>query len=453
MTEESEMDTKKYLFSNKDLIKLILPLIADQFLQALVGLADSVMIASVGEAAVSGVSLVDTLMFLVISIFAAAATGGAVIAGQYLGKNNEEMACKAANELLSFTLKASLGVTILAYLGRNLMIRTVFGNIEQDVMYNCKVYMLIVFASIPMIALYNAGTSLFRAMGDSALAMRISLLMNGVNIGGNALLIYGFHRGVEGAAIPTVLSRGLACGLILYCLNRPKNRIHIYHPFSFKTQWMLLKKILYLGVPGGLENSMFQLGKILVLGVVSGFGTASIAANAVANNIASFAILPGLAMGFAMLPVAAQCVGAGDFELVSYYTKKLMKAVYLCLLISNAIVVLLLPAIIRAYRLSEEAGGYTYRILIFYCGCVVTIWPPSFFLPNTLRAAADVKFTLILSAVSMWVFRIGCSVVFGVYLDMGVFGIWVAMGVDWLFRGICFTIRYVGGKWKHASVV
>ena len=449
MTEESEMDTKKYLFSNKDLIKLILPLIADQFLQALVGLADSVMIASVGEAAVSGVSLVDTLMFLVISIFAAAATGGAVIAGQYLGKNNEEMACKAANELLSFTLKASLGVTILAYLGRNLMIRTVFGNIEQDVMYNCKVYMLIVFASIPMIALYNAGTSLFRAMGDSALAMKISLLMNGVNIGGNALLIYGFQRGVEGAAIPTVLSRGLACGLILYCLNRP----HIYHPFSLKTQWMLLKKILYLGVPGGVENSMFQLGKILVLGVVSGFGTASIAANAVANNIASFAILPGLAIGFAMLPVAAQCVGAGDFELVSYYTKKLMKAVYLCLLISNAIVVLLLPAIIRAYGLSEEAGGYTYRILIFYCGCVVTIWPPSFFLPNTLRAAADVKFTLILSAVSMWVFRIGCSVVFGVYLDMGVFGIWVAMGVDWLFRGICFTIRYVGGKWKHASVV
>lgn len=311
------MDTKKYLFSNKDLINLILPLTVDQ----------------------------------------------------YLGKNNEEMACKAANELLSFTLKAFLGVTILAYLGRNLMIRTVFGNIEQDVIYNCKVYMLIVFASIPMIALYNAGTSLFR------------------------------------------------------------------------------------GVPGGLENSMFQLGKILVLGVVSGFGTASIAANAVANNIASFAILPGLAMGFAMLPVAAQCVGAGDFELVSYYTKKLMKAVYLCLLISNAIVVLLLPAIIWAYGLSEEAGGYTYRILIFYCGCVVTIWPPSFFLPNTLRAAADVKFTLILSAVSMWVFRIGCSVVFGVYLDMGVFGIWVAMGVDWLFRGICFTIRYVGGKWKHASVV
>lgn len=130
-----------------------------------------------------------------------------------------------------------------------------------------------------------------------------------------------------------------------------------------------------------------------------------------------------------------------------------MKAVYICLLISNAIVVLLLPVIIRAYGLSEEAGGYTYRILVFYCGCVVTIWPPSFFLPNTLRAAADIKFTMILSVISMWIFRIGCSVVFAVHLNMGVFGIWVAMGVDWLFRGICFTVRYKRGKWKHMSVV
>ncbi len=447
------MDTKKYLFSNKDLAKLILPLIADQFLQALVGLADSVMIASVGEAAVSGVSLVDTLMFLVISIFAAAATGGAVIAGQYLGKGNEEMACRAANELLRFILKASLAVTVLAYLGRNLMIQTVFGKIEPDVMYNCKVYMLLVFVSIPMIALYNAGTSLYRAMGDSALAMKISLLMNGVNIGGNALLIYGMHRGIEGVAIPTSVSRGIACVLILYYLNKPKNRIHICHPFSLKTEPMLLKKILYLGVPNGLENSMFQLGKILVLSVVSGFGTASIAANAVANNIASFAILPGLAMGFAMLPVAAQCVGAGDYDMVSYYTKKLMKAVYACLFISNTAVVLLLPFIIRAYGLSEEAAGYTYRILLFYCGCVVTVWPLSFFLPNTLRAAADVKFTMILSVVSMWIFRIGCSVIFAVHMKMGVFGIWAAMGVDWLFRGICFSVRYARGKWKHISVV
>lgn len=447
------MDKQNYLFSNKDLRKLILPLVGDQFLQAFVGLADSIMVASVGEAAVSGVSLVDNIMWLLITIFVAVATGGAIISGQYLGKNKKEMACKSANQLLCFILKASLLVTLLAYLSRNVIIDVVFGKIEADVMYNCNMYMLIVFVSIPMIALYNAGTAIFRAMGDSTVAMKTSMVMNAINIGGNALLIFGFHCGIEGVAIPTTLSRGVACLIILNYLNNSKNNIHILHPISLKTDWGLLKKILYIGIPNGLENSMFQLGKILVLSVVSGFGTASIAANAVSNNIATFSILPGTAMGYAMLAVAAQCIGAGDYEQTNYYTRKLTKLVYICLWISNGLVVFLLPTIIRIYGLSKEASDYTYKILIYYCICVVTIWPLSFFIPNTLRAAADVRFPMVLSIVSMWIFRIGCSIVFAVYCNMGVFGIWVAMSVDWLFRGICFTIRYKKGKWKSISML
>lgn len=447
------MDKQNYLFSNKDLRKLILPLVGDQFLQAFVGLADSIMVASVGEAAVSGVSLVDNIMWLLITIFVAVATGGAIISGQYLGKNKKEMACKSANQLLCFILKASLLVTLLAYLSRNVIIDVVFGKIEADVMYNCNMYMLIVFVSIPMIALYNAGTAIFRAMGDSTVAMKTSMVMNAINIGGNALLIFGFHCGIEGVAIPTTLSRGVACLIILNYLNNSKNNIHILHPISLKTDWGLLKKILYIGIPNGLENSMFQLGKILVLSVVSGFGTASIAANAVSNNIATFSILPGTAMGYAMLAVAAQCIGAGDYEQANYYTRKLTKLVYICLWISNGLVVFLLPTIIRIYGLSKEASDYTYKILIYYCICVVTIWPLSFFIPNTLRAAADVRFPMVLSIVSMWIFRIGCSIVFAVYCNMGVFGIWVAMSVDWLFRGICFTIRYKKGKWKSISML
>lgn len=447
------MGKQNYLFSNKDLRMLILPLIGDQFLQAFVGLADSIMVASVGEAAVSGVSLVDNIMWLLITVFVAVATGGAIISGQYFGKNKEEMACKAANQLLLFILKTSLLVTFLGYMARNIIIDVVFGNIEADVMYNCNVYMLIVFASIPMIALYNAGTAIFRTMGDSTVAMKTSMIMNTINIGGNALLIFGLHCGIEGVAIPTTFSRGVACILILYYLNRKKNKIYILHPISLKTDWGLLKKILYIGIPNGLENSMFQLGKILVLSVVSGFGTASIAANAVANNIATFSILPGTAMGYAMLAVAAQCIGAGDYQQASYYTKKLTKLVYVCLWISNIIVVLLLPTIIQIYGLSQEASEYTYKILVYYCLCVITVWPLSFFIPNTLRAAADVQFPMVLSIISMWIFRIGCSVVFAVYFNMGVFGIWVAMSVDWLFRGICFTIRYKKGKWKQISMV
>lgn len=447
------MDTKNRFFSNADLRRLIIPLIIDQFLQAFVGLADSIMVASVGEAAVSGVSLIDTIMVLILNIFTALATGGAVIAGQFLGKKRGEMACKSTNQLVSFTLKASLVVMVLCYFGRNFITHVVFGKIEADVMYNCNVYMLIVFASIPMTALYNAGAAIYRAMGNSSVAMKISLLMNAINLGGNALLIFGFHMGVEGVAIPTLVSRTVACVIMMFLLNNQKQTLHLFHPFSFKTDWGLLKKILYIGIPNGLENSMFQLGKILVLSIVTSFGTASIAANAVSNNVATFAVLPGMSIGFAILTVGAQCVGAGDYEQVSYYTKKLIKIVYVSLVAANILVVLAVPFIIEIYGLSPEASQYAQKILIYHSICAVTIWPLSFSLPNTLRAAADVTYTMILSIISMWVFRIGFSVVLGVYLHMGVFGVWVAMTIDWLFRAICFVIRYLRGKWKHAALV
>ena len=447
------MDTKNRFFSNADLCKLIVPLIIDQFLQAFVGLADSIMVASVGEAAVSGVSLIDTIMVLILNIFTALATGGAVIAGQFLGKKRDEMACKSTNQLISFTLKASLIVMLLCYLGRNFITHVVFGKIEADVMYNCNVYMMIVFASIPMTALYNAGAAIYRAMGNSAVAMKISMLMNAINLGGNALLIFVFHRGVEGVAIPTLVSRTVACVIMMFLMNNQKHTLHLYHPFSFKTDWGLLKKILYIGVPNGLENSMFQLGKILVLSIVTSFGTASIAANAVSNNVATFAILPGMSVGFAILTVGAQCVGAGDYEQVRYYTKKLMKIVYVSLFAANILVVLAVPYIIKIYGLSAEASQYAHKILIYHSICAVTIWPLSFSLPNTLRAAADVTYTMILSIISMWIFRIGFSVVLGVYCHMGVFGVWVAMTIDWLFRAVCFSIRYLRGKWKHAALV
>ena len=447
------MDTKNRFFSNADLRKLIIPLVIDQFLQAFVGLADSIMVASVGEAAVSGVSLIDTIMVLILNIFTALATGGAVIAGQFLGKKRGEMACKSTNQLISFTLKASLVVMVLCYFGRNFITHVVFGKIEADVMYNCNVYMFIVFASIPMTALYNAGAAIYRAMGNSSVAMKISLLMNAINLGGNALLIFGFHRGVEGVAIPTLISRTVACVIMMFLLNNQKQTLHLLHPFSFKTDWGLLKKILYIGIPNGLENSMFQLGKILVLSIVTSFGTASIAANAGSHNVATFAVLPGMSIGFAILTVSAQCVGAGDYEQVNYYTKKLIKTVYVSLVAANILVVLAVPFIIQIYGLSTEASQYAHKILIYHSICAVTIWPLSFSLPNTLRAAADVTYTMILSIISMWVFRIGFSVVLGVYFHMGVFGVWVAMTIDWLFRAICFVIRYLKGKWKHAALV
>ncbi len=436
------------LFSRKDLVRLIIPLIVDQFLQVAVGLSDSIMVARVGEAAVSGVSLVDTVMLLIINIFTALATGGAVIAGQYLGRKDPKTGCEATAQLFNFTFLFSIFIMILGYLGQNVILYHVFGKIEPDVMKDSRTYLLIVLSSIPMIAMYNAGAAIFRAMGNSNIAMKTSLLMNSINVFGNALLIFGFHRGVEGVAIPTVVSRGVACVVILILLNNQKHELHILHPYPFRIKWNVLKKILYIGIPNGLENSMFQLGKIAVLSLVSGLGTASLAANAVGNNIANFAILPGMSFGFALLTVCAQCVGAGDFEQVKYYTKHMMRVEYLCLIASNLIVILALPFILSVYNLSDEAAQYANDIILYHAACVVTIWPLSFTLPNTLRAAADVKVTMVLSIISMWVFRFGFSYLLAIEFHMGIFGVWVAMTIDWLVRGIFFVCRYKSGRWQ-----
>lgn len=436
------------LFSRNDLVRLIIPLIVDQFLQVAVGLSDSIMVARVGEAAVSGVSLVDTVMLLIINIFTALATGGAVIAGQYLGRKDPKTGCEATAQLFNFTFLFSIFIMILGYLGQNVILYHVFGKIEPEVMKDSRTYLLIVLSSIPMIAMYNAGAAIFRAMGNSNVAMKTSLLMNSINVFGNALLIFGFHRGVEGVAIPTVVSRGVACVVILILLNNQEHELHILHPYPFKIKWNVLKKILYIGIPNGLENSMFQLGKIAVLSLVSGLGTASLAANAVGNNIANFAILPGMSFGFALLTVCAQCVGAGDFEQVKYYTKHMMRVEYLCLIASNLIVILALPFILSVYNLSDEAAQYTNDIILYHAACVVTIWPLSFTLPNTLRAAADVKVTMVLSIISMWVFRFGFSYLLTMVFHMGIFGVWVAMTIDWLVRGIFFVCRYKSGRWQ-----
>lgn len=446
------MEKRKELFTNKDLKKLIIPLIIEQLLTVTVGLADSIMISSVGEAAVSGVSLVDSIMILLINMFSALATGGAVVAGQYLGQKKHVMACKTADQLILFI--SALAAVIMAgiYAMRGFILHGVFGAIEPAVMHSAEVYLLIVTASIPFLAVYNGCAALFRTMGNSKTAMQMSLFMNAVNIIGNAVLIYGVGMGVEGAAIPTLASRVIAAAVILVLLKNRNQAVHISRNFNFKFKGFLVGRILKIGVPNGVENSMFQLGKILVLSLVAGFGTASITANAVSNMVAMFEIIPGMAVGLAVLTVVSRCVGANDYEAARYYTKKLLKIAYASLIVFNLFIVAMLPVIIRAYHLSPETAAITRKILLYHTLCCVTIWPVSFTLPNTLRASNDVKYTMVTAIISMWIFRIFFSFVLGKWLGWGVFGVWVAMTLDWVVRAVLFLIRYIKGKWQYRTI-
>ncbi|WP_138262152.1 MATE family efflux transporter [[Clostridium] hylemonae] len=453
MKNEVKTDRSGYLFDNKALLALIIPLIIEQLLAVLVGMADSIMIASVGEAAVSGVSLVDQIMVLLINLFGALATGGAVVAGQYLGQKNQKQACRAATQLVWFITVSAVVITVIVYACKFFILHGVFGRIEQDVMGHANTYLMIVTASIPFMALYNGGAAIFRAMGNSKVSMQVSIVMNIINVAGNALLIYGFHRGTEGVAIPTLVSRMVAAVLIIALLVNQTRTLHIEKTLRYRPDWRLVKKILSIGIPNGLENSMFQLGKILVLSLVSTFGTYAIAANAVSNAVALFQILPGMAMTLAATTVIARCVGAGDYEQVRYYNKKLIMITHICMVVTVGAIFLILPFILKAYHLSDLTAGVTKQILYFHGISAILVWPVSFILPATFRASGDAKACMYISILSMWIFRIIFSYILGKYMGLGVFGIWVAMVIDWIFRVICFAIRYFRGSWKKKAIV
>lgn len=447
------MGENRPLFSNRDLVSLIIPLIIEQLLAMLVGLADSVMIANVGESAVSGVSLVDGCMMLLINAFTALATGGAVVAGQWLGSDDRERATESAQQLIWFITILSIIVMGVVYFYRRALLFKVFGKITDEVRGYARIYLLIVAASIPFIALYNGGSAVFRAMGDSRTPMAISIKMNIINVVGNAILIYGFHRGAEGVAVPTLVSRFYAAFAVIILLLNDKLTLHIKRTLKYKPNFNIIKKILYIGVPYGMENSMFQLGKILVLSLVSTFGTYAIAANAVCNVLAGFQILPGMAAGLAVTTVISRCIGANDYEQARYYTKKLHIFAWTGLVISVAVIWLLMPFILKIYNLSPEATEASVKIMYLHGGCALAVWPLSFTLPAVFRAAGDIKFAMVVAIVSMWICRVVMSYVLGKYLLMGVFGIWVAMIMDWCARSLCFVVRYKNGRWKGKAVV
>lgn len=449
---DKEQSAPVRMFSNKYLIRLLWPLFVEQVLVFAIGIADSFMVASVGEEAVSAVSLVDSIMVLLITIMTALATGGAVVVGQFLGQKKEEDARKAGDQLLLFITALSLVIIVIMYALRKVILPLVFGDVDPQVMDYCNTYYVIVVATVPLIAIYNAGAALFRSIGNSKVAMKISLLMNIINISGNATLLYACGMGVEGVAIPTLAARIVGAIIVIMALRNPNLAVHLSKPFVLRPNWKLIRSILRIGIPNGIENSMFQLGKLLLLSMISAFGTTAIAANAVANTVAMVSILPGMAVGYGIVSVISQCVGSGDYEQVRYYARKLMKWVYLLMGAVDILIILLIPVIMDLYGLSEATGDLAGKIVFFHNACAVLIWPLSFSLPNVLRAASDVMYTMIIGVGSMWIFRILSGYLLASVFGLGVFGVWVAMIIDWVVRSIAFCIRYHGGKWKHPAI-
>ena len=453
------------LFSKKDLKRLILPLVAEQFLAMTIGACDTVMVSSVGEAGVSGVSLIDQLTQLFIQLFAAFATGGAVVSSQYLGQKSDEKARSAARQLLTISTFVALLIIALCLPLRRVILNLIYGGAGEEVMRNALIYFVWVLLSFPFLAIYNSCAALYRSMGNSKVSLKVSLVMNFTNIAGNAILIYGAKIGVAGAGIATLASRIVAAFVMIYLLARPsakdKGRIYLEKLWKIEISFDIIRKILKVAIPSGIENSVFHIGKILVYSFMSGFGLAAIAANAITNTIASFSNIPAQAIGLASVTVIGQCIGAGEKQQAKSYGRKLLKEAYLGMFVVSSAIFISASLLVRAFNLSDEARILATGVIRTCMVANIFFWPMSFTMPNVLRASGDVKFTMIVSNISMWLFRVLFSFLISKYLlykfpentALALYGIWFGMYIDWIFRGTCFWIRFHRNRWLDKKVI
>lgn len=442
-----------HLFSNKELKKLILPLFMEQLLVMLVGIADTFVVSYAGEAAVSGVSLVNSFNTIFIYLFTALASGGAVIISQYIGRHDTEPAGESASQLFTVSLLFSAAAAVVILMLHRQILRLMFGKVEPEVMEACVIYLRISAYSYPAIAVYNAGAAVYRSIGKTSTTMYISVLSNIINVIGNVIGVFVLNAGVAGVAYPSLAARMFSAVVITGLCFRKRERVQ--YRLGWILQWNrdLMRRILGIAVPNGIENGIFQFVKVALSSVAALFGTYQIAANGIAQSIWSMAALAGVTMGPVFITVIGQCMGAGDSGQAEYYFKKLLKITLLLSLIWNAMIFAVTPLLMKAYILADETKRLVILLVLIHNVFNSIAFPFSGPLGNGLRAAGDVKFTMVVSIASTIGGRLIFSLLFGIVFQMGVIGIACAMCLDWLLRAIIFYVRFKAGKWKCFKVI
>ncbi len=440
-------------FSKKYLFLLIMPLFGEQFFSILIGIIDSIMVSSYSEAAISGVSLIDSLYFLFFFLISAFATGGAIVTSQYLGREDYDNAKGAARQLIYVSLLFGITMVIIFIPIQGWLISTIFGKLDKEVFKQSLIYFDYVFYSIPFLCLFSSGSALFRSIGDSKISLKISIVMNILNVSLNAILIYGFDLGIKGAGLATLISRMFAGILMLIFITTLKTDIKINNIFKIKFDWNLLKKIFNISLPNALENSVFQFGKIAVQSIVASLGVASIAANVVVGNLCTFATLPGVAVSLASTTIIGQCLGANEKKQAKYYTNLLIKISIFSISIFSLILIILINPIINLYNLSTQASLIANNVSFIVLIMSALLWTFAFATPNILRSAGDVKYTLVCSLISLFLFRILGAVIFTKFIGWGLLGVWLAMIVDWMCRSTCYITRLKGNAWLNKKVI
>ncbi len=444
---------ERQIFTNLDLRKLIIPLFWEQLLEVFVGVADTFMVSHAGEAAVSGVSLVNMFNTVFIYLFAALASGGAVVVSQYIGNKDRKNGNFSAGQLVTISTVFSVAIMVVVLIFNRQLLRLLFGEVENDVMNACITYLRISAYSYPAIAVYNAGAAVYRSMGKTNVTMYLSVISNVINIAGNAVGVFVLRQGVAGVAYPSLIARSFsAIAIIILCFCKT-NGVFLEMKNLMRWNRPMIRRILGIAVPNGIENGLFQLVKVALSSITALFGTVQIAANGVAQSFWSLAALMGTAMGLAFVTVIGQCMGAGDTEAAEYYTKKLLRITFLASILWNALILITAPIVLKGYAISDEAARLVVILILIHNLFNALFYPLSGALANGLRAAGDVKFTMYVSISSTIGGRVLFSVIFAVWLQMGVIGIAFAMCLDWGIRASLFWKRFRSGKWKAFQVI
>ena len=452
-------DKSKMLFTGRQIAAIILPLLLQNILAITIGMVDSVMVSNKGETTFAGVSLVNSLDNVLVTLFSALTAGGSVVLAQAMGRRDKEYACSAAKQMLYATTIIAAAIAGVVLLFRVPILTLLFGEVEADVLKSALAYFSFIALSFPFLAIENSVAATLRAQGDSMTSLKISIFMNLLNIGGNAILIYVVDLGAAGAAIATLISRMTGALINLIIVRNPKRYLYIDRLFHYRPDGAVIKAILRIGVPNGIENTMFQFGRLMTSSLVSSLGTAAIAANAATLSLAGLQYSTGAAVQNSTVAVVGRCVGAREKEQAKHYTRLLLGVAYAAVGTVAILLCVFSTPLLRFYGLSGETSDIARDLLLYHSIASILIWPIAFCLPPAIRAAGDVKFTMVVSVFSMWVFRVALAYVlakesvslFGAFsfegMNLSVMGVWIAMTVDWLCRTVCFLSRFLSGGW------
>lgn len=442
-----------HMFSNRQLWKLIGPLLVEQLLVMLVGMVDTVMVSSAGEAAVSGVSIVNELNYLVITILSALAAGGAVVVSQYLGNNDKQNADLSASQLTMVSFVISMVLTMFDLIFYRQILQLLYGSVSPDVMEASATYFWITTLSFPFLGMYNCAAAMYRSMNETKVTMVISIIMNVTNIIGNYLGVFVFHLGVAGVAWPTLISRMLAAGILCSMSFHPENQVSLAWNDILNWRSDIIHRILTIAIPNSVENGLFQFGHVIMMIFISAYGTSQIAAYGITDNLSSLAIVASVAMTLAIVTVVGQCVGANDYVQASYYMKKMVKLSVVGSTINNLLVLLIMPFALTLYHLTPETAHIVTIVMYWDLFFNSFLQPVAFVLPCGLRAAGDARYTMIVGVCSMFAVRIVLGYLFGTVMQLYVLGIFFAMFFDWAVRILFFVLRYRSGKWKNFRTI